>query len=271
MGYSLAGLAPGTAAAAVAWVGNRLTVPDRSADSRWTRTNHAGATVTLAEGPVAVGAVLAGIAVDRLVGGSGRRAAAVAVGAAGSGLVGAFDDLYGAAQVKGFRGHLRALRAGTVTSGLIKILGVGASAAGAALIIRRTRGLAGIADLVIDTALIAGVANLANLLDLRPGRAAKVIILLGLPLIGHGSGAAVGAAAGSLPSDLAARSMLGDCGANALGAAVGVVAADVLPRPARVLAVLGIVGLTLASERVSFTTVIDKTPWLRWLDQLGRA
>ena len=227
--------------------------------------------MTLAEGPVAVGAVLTGVVVQQLIGGSGRRAAAVALGATGSGLVGAFDDLYGASQVKGFRGHLRALRAGTVTSGLIKIIGVGASAAGAAMIIRHPAGAAGLADLVIDSALIAGTANLVNLLDLRPGRAAKVIMVLGLPLVGHGAGAAVGAAAGSLPSDLAARSMLGDCGANALGAAVATVAADVLRRPARLLALLGIAGLNLASERVSFTAVIEKTPWLRRLDQLGRA
>jgi UDP-N-acetylmuramyl pentapeptide phosphotransferase/UDP-N-acetylglucosamine-1-phosphate transferase len=266
-----AGLASGAAAAAVALVGNRFTAADRMADSRWTRSNHAGATVTLAEGPVAVGAVLAGVVVQQLIGGSGRRAAAVALGATGSGLVGAFDDLYGASQVKGFRGHLRALRAGTVTSGLIKIIGVGASAAGAAMIIRHPVGAAGLADLVIDSALIAGTANLVNLLDLRPGRAVKVIMVLGLPLVGHGAGAAVGAAAGSLPSDLAARSMLGDCGANALGAAVATVAADVLRRPARVLALLGIAGLNLASERVSFTAVIEKTPWLRRLDQLGRA
>ena len=271
MARLLAGLASGAAAAAVAWVGNQLTAPDQSATSRWTRTNHAGATVTLAEGPVAVGAVLAGVAVQHLFGGSGRRAAAVALGAAGSGLVGAFDDLYGVAQVKGFRGHLRALRAGTVTSGLIKIVGVGASASGAALIIRRNTTLPAFADLVIDTALIAGTANLVNLLDLRPGRAAKVIMVIGLPLVGRGAGAAVGAAVGSLPSDLAARSMLGDCGANALGAAVATVAADVLPRPARVLALLGIAGLNLASERVSFTAVIEKTPWLRRLDQVGRA
>ena len=271
-----AGLAAASVATAVAWVGNQLVAPDQSTTSRWTRTNHAGATVTLAEGPVAVGAVLAGVAVQRLIGGSaggpGRRMAAVALGAAGSGLVGAFDDLYGVAQVKGFRGHLRALRSGTVTSGLIKIVGVGASAAGAALIIRRDATLpAGLADLVIDTALIAGTANLVNLLDLRPGRAAKVIMIIGLPLVGHGAGAAVGAAAGSLPSDLAAKSMLGDCGANALGAAVATVAADVLPRPARMLALIAVAGLNLASERVSFTAVIEKTPWLRRLDQLGRA
>ena len=96
-------------------------------------------------------------------------------------------------------------------------------------------------------------------------------MILGLPLVGHGAGAAVGAAAGSLPSDLAAKSMLGDCGANALGAAVATVAADVLPRPARVLALIAVAGLNLASERVSFTAVIEKTPWLRRLDQLGRA
>ena len=270
-----AGLVAASVATAVAWVGNRLTATDESTTSRWTRTNHGGATVTLAEGPVAVGAVLAGVAVQRLIdgsaGGSGRRMAAVALGAAGSGLVGAFDDLYGVAQVKGFRGHLRALRSGTVTSGLIKIVGVGASASGAALIIRRNTTLPAFADLVIDTALIAGTANLVNLLDLRPGRAAKVIMILGLPLVGHGAGAAVGAATGSLPSDLAAKSMLGDCGANALGAAVATVAADVLPRPARVLALIAVAGLNLASERVSFTAVIEKTPWLRRLDQLGRA
>jgi len=79
------------------------------------------------------------------------------------------------------------------------------------------------------------------------------------------------AVTGSLPSDLAAKSMLGDCGANALGAAVATVAADVLPRPARMLALIAVAGLNLASERVSFTAVIEKTPWLRRLDQLGRA
>ena len=65
--------------------------------------------------------------------------------------------------------------------------------------------------------------------------------------------------------------MLGDAGANALGALLGVGAGrpyrDRGPgRPARP----GSVALTAASERVSFTKVIEGTPALRELDELGR-
>jgi len=63
--------------------------------------------------------------------------------------------------------------------------------------------------------------------------------------------------------------MLGDCGANALGAALGAAAAG-LPRPARIALLAGITALTAASEKVSFTKVIERTPALRWLDMLGR-
>lgn len=64
--------------------------------------------------------------------------------------------------------------------------------------------------------------------------------------------------------------MLGDAGANALGAMLGVAAATSLSRPARVALLAGIMGLTAASEVVSFTAVIERTPALRWLDMLGR-
>lgn len=64
--------------------------------------------------------------------------------------------------------------------------------------------------------------------------------------------------------------MLGDSGANALGALLGVAAATTLPRRGKVTALAAIVGLTVASEYVSFTQVIERTKPLRWLDQLGR-
>src|SRR5258708_6024638 len=82
--------------------------------------------------------------------------------------------------------------------------------------------------------------------------------------------APAGAALAVLPEDLGERAMLGDAGANALGAMLGVAAAASLGRPARTGILAGIVALTAASEKVSFTTVIARTPALNWLDMLGR-
>jgi hypothetical protein len=271
----LACAASGLSAALAAAVANHRAAraPQRS---RWIRTNFAGNTVTLAEGPVAVAAVLVGVGVDRLLDPAGRRGLPIAVASVGSGLVGAYDDVQGSSQAKGFRGHLRALRAGQLTSGMIKVLGVGVSAAAAAALVQRSRPgcpkpayriLGGL----LDTALIAATANLMNLLDLRPGRAAKVMIVLGSGLLGSGAAPAVGAAVGSLPTDLAGRSMLGDCGANALGAALGTAAAQALPWQLRLLACAGVTALNFASEQVSFTAVIEGSPLLRRLDELGRS
>ena len=80
----------------------------------------------------------------------------------------------------------------------------------------------------------------------------------------------LGASLAVLPADLRERVMLGDCGANAVGALLGLRLAAVPGRPARVGALAAVVGLTLASERVSFTRVIEATPGLRELDRLGR-
>lgn len=270
----MASAASGVTAAVVAAAANQRAT-DAQQGSRWTRTNFAGQNVTLAEGPIAVVALLAGVGADRLLDPSGRRGLPVAVASAGAALVGAYDDLYGSGQAKGFRGHLRALRSGQLTSGMIKIVGVGVSAAAAAVLVGRTRPgcskpVCRVLGGVLDTALIAATANLTNLLDLRPGRAAKMIILLGSGLSGVGAAPAVGAAVGSLPTDLGGRSMLGDCGANALGAAVGTAAVQALPWQPRLLACAAAVALNLASEQVSFTAVIERTPLLRALDQLGR-
>lgn len=274
-------LLPTGTALAVAVVGGRLIRRPAAVrpGSRWLRSNHAGSPVTLLEGPVAVAATLSGLAVAAVTGRDPYRTGALALAVLGAGAVGAYDDLYGTAQAKGFRGHLRALRQGRVTSGLVKVAGIGAAALAAAVALQvRPASGPGSAwrpvdlalDLALDAALVAGTANLLNLLDLRPGRAAKATAVLGAGLLGSGAGPVVGAALGVLPVDLARRAMLGDCGANALGAGVGVAAAAALPAPARLAALAAVVGLNLASERVSFSAVIDRQPALRWFDRLGR-
>jgi UDP-N-acetylmuramyl pentapeptide phosphotransferase/UDP-N-acetylglucosamine-1-phosphate transferase len=240
---------------------------------RWVRTNHRGEAVSLAQGPaVALGSVAAMVTAPALAP-SMRAASALAVGAAAA--LGMIDDLTGVTDVKGLRGHLGALRRGEVTTGTVKLVGLGATGLAAGALARRGRG--GWVDAVLAGAVVAGSANLANLFDLRPGRATKVFLAASAaPILGGGSaGAALTgpASAGAvlLPEDLGERSMLGDTGANALGAAWGVGVCASLSRPALLGTVAVLVGLTVASERVSFSQVIERTPVLRELDGLGRS
>jgi hypothetical protein len=63
--------------------------------------------------------------------------------------------------------------------------------------------------------------------------------------------------------------MLGDAGANGLGALLGL--ALLRRAPERREAALGVLAaLTAASEVVSYSRVIDAVPPLRWVDRLGR-
>jgi len=64
--------------------------------------------------------------------------------------------------------------------------------------------------------------------------------------------------------------MLGDTGANALGAVLGVALIQGRSRSTRLALLTGLVGLTLLSEKVSFTKVIESTPGLREFDAWGR-
>ncbi len=272
------GLVTGAVAGAATAVLTRLlrTRPP-GGGARWTRTNHAGRPISLLEGPgyvagSALGLAAAALASPRRQTGMGSVAAGLVAGV-GAGAAGLLDDLAGDSARKGLRGHLGALRQGRVTTGALKIAGIGASGlVGAALVDRDAGRRLGPATLV-GGAVIAGSANLANLLDLRPGRALKATVLGGIPLALLGESAAasaVGAALGSLPADLRGETMLGDTGANAAGALVGTALVARSGPLGRGVALAVLTALTLASERVSFTRVIESTPVLRDLDAWGR-
>jgi len=196
--------------------------------------------------------------------------------AAGFFALGLIDDLSAGAQAKGLKGHLKALAHFEITGGIVKMAGGLALgfAAAAALDSR-------LAPAIVDGLLIAGIANLLNLLDLRPGRACKVFLIIwgplaGLGVAGRGSGyvpvssALTGAVLAWVPGDLAEAAMLGDSGSNTLGAVVGVGFVLVLGLPARAAVLAIVLALTIVSEKLSFSTAIDRIAPLRWLDNLGR-
>ncbi|GAA4353355.1 hypothetical protein [Angustibacter luteus] len=248
--------------------------------ARWERTNHRGEPISLLEGPSFVAGAAKALLVTPGLPPRARAAALVAGTAAGA--LGAYDDLAESAVRKGLAGHLGALSRGEVTTGAVKVLGLAASGVVAAALVGLDDGtpersaIGWGADVLVGGAVVAGSANLLNLLDLRPGRALKATLIAGVPLAvraGPGAGpagAAVGAAAALLPDDLAERGMLGDTGANAAGALLGVAALAAAGRRGRLALLAALVGLTVASERVSFTRVIESTPGLRELDALGR-
>ena len=277
-----AALAAGAAAACAARAAYAaLSRRPPGGDALWTRTNHRGEPVTLLEGPALT---LASVAVSAIGPGlAPRTRAALAVAGSGSAAFGGYDDLAGSGSRRGFRGHLGALAQGEVTTGAVKLGGIGVTGLVSAMLLGGSP-----ADVAVNAGLVAGGANLLNLFDLRPGRALKVALASGTLLAaGARAGqpwagaqpaagalpavaAPLGAVVALLPEDLGERAMLGDAGANAVGALLGVAAAASLSRPARLALLAAITGLTAASEVVSFTAVIERTPALRWLDMLGR-
>ena len=198
----------------------------------------------------------------------------VIVAVAGFCLLGAIDDVAGSGDYRGFRGHIAALAAGHVTTGLFKLLG------GAAVALVVTSPIAGdaLGRLLADAALIALCANLGNLLDRAPGRTTKaalaafVVLAVLASARSRLSGVAVvmGAAAALLSDDLRERLMLGDAGANALGAALGLGVVMATGPGTRTVVLVVVAVLNGVGELVSFTKVIDAVPPLRALDQLGR-
>ncbi|MBW3556397.1 MAG: hypothetical protein KY454_05575 [Actinobacteria bacterium] len=190
-------------------------------------------------------------------------------------LVGLVDDLAGDAEDRGFRGHLRALPEGRLTTGALKLFGGGAVAVLAVSLARPDEGFG---FLLVDAALVALAANLGNLFDRAPGRTIKlsglafVVLVVATMADRRLAGAAVivGAALALLLEDLHERVMLGDTGANLLGGALGLAVVATASPGAR-LAVLGVVAiLNGVSEWVSFSRVIDAVAPLRALDRAGR-
>ncbi|HWC11050.1 MAG TPA: hypothetical protein VG455_07500 [Acidimicrobiales bacterium] len=267
----------GVAGGRVAWLATRSLF----AAPALRRTNWRGRDVATAAGvllPLVLLLVEAGRGVAAAAGagkpGTTAGRLLVLTAALGFALLGAVDDLVGDAGDRGFRGHLRALRRGRATTGVLKLLG------GSVLALAVVGPGAGrsLGRLLADAALVALAANLANLLDRAPGRVVKagalalVIVALAARRREALDGVAVvtGAALGLAPDDLGERLMLGDAGANALGAVLGLGVVLTASPGARTGTLAAVAVLNLLGEVVSFSRVIDAVPPLRALDRAGR-
>lgn len=181
-------------------------------------------------------------------------------------LAGLVDDAVGNEANRGFRGHFAALFRGQLTTGMIKVLMV---TAGALTVVGYHKGWSGF----IQVGVLILAVNFFNQLDLRPGRALKAVLVLSAPLALAGSfsaAVACGGALGLLPGDLRGRYMLGDTGANLLGALLGLSMIETLGGYWLWVALILLVLANALGEFLSFSNLIAANKLLHWLDQLGR-
>ena len=174
---------------------------------------------------------------------------------------------------RGWRGHASAILGGGFSTGAMKAAG----SLGLALFVLAGDGRS-TAEYLLGAGVLVLATNLFNLLDLRPGRSAKAVLLLGLALsLGaldvHGLwtvGLFLGPVLVLLPLDLRERGMLGDCGSNAIGALAGVWLIATLDTTGQAIALAAMTLITAYGEFRSISRLIDRTPGLRHLDSLGR-
>jgi len=190
----------------------------------------------------------------------------------GVALLGLIDDIF-SGESRGWRGHAKAAMSGRFSSGVLKAAGT----LGLALLVASS--LPGTdKEFLLATAVLVLATNAFNLLDLRPGRSLKALVVLGAaltiatqltePLWALGIFLGPALVAGFY--DLREKAMLGDSGSNVIGALAGVWLVLTLDTSEQVIALIVLVLVNLYGEFKSISTVIEKVPGLRHLDSLGR-
>jgi UDP-GlcNAc:undecaprenyl-phosphate GlcNAc-1-phosphate transferase len=174
---------------------------------------------------------------------------------------------------RGWRGHGAAALRGELSTGALKAVG----SLGLALLAMSYLPLSN-GRWLLAAAVLVLATNVFNLLDLRPGRSTKAFVLLGAGLaIGSANprplwvlGLFAGPALVAGFYDLRERAMLGDTGANLLGALAGLWLVLTLSGTGQLVAVALLAALTVYGELRSISELVERTPGLRELDSWGR-
>jgi len=217
---------------------------------------------------------------------------------------GLIDDIGGSKSSRGFKGHLKALAHGRLTTGALKLFGIGIAALllSYRLISWNRPAPVGpysstlawwIVAVILMGGSIALSANFVNLCDLRPGRATKVSMallvvgflwrIISMLLSGHNESLYLsvitefavlliflGPMYVTLLYDLQEQGMLGDAGANPSGFIAGAYIVSHFGLVGLIVYFVIMLALNLISEKVSFSRVIESNPLLSRLDLIGR-
>lgn len=195
----------------------------------------------------------------------------VSVYVLGVAFLGLIDDTLGG-EPRGWRGHGRAVLHLQLSTGVLKAVGSLGLALYATSYLEPSTG-----RWLLASAVLVLATNVFNLLDLRPGRATKLFVLLGAGLtIGAASmrplwalGLFIGPALVAGLYDLRERAMLGDTGANLLGALAGLWLVFALSALGQAIALALLFAITLYGELRSITKLVERMPLLRGLDSWG--
>jgi UDP-N-acetylmuramyl pentapeptide phosphotransferase/UDP-N-acetylglucosamine-1-phosphate transferase len=202
----------------------------------------------------------------------------VAMYALGVACLGLIDDTLGgppgaAPGPRGWRGHGGAALRGELSTGTVKAVGSLGLALLATSYVNPSIG-----RWLLAAAVLVLATNALNLLDLRPGRAIKGFVLIGVGLtIGVRElrplwtlGLFVGPALVAGAYDLREEAMLGDTGANLLGALAGLWLVITLGQTGQLIALALLLVVTVYGELRSISELVARVPLLRELDSFGR-
>lgn len=260
-----------TATAAVSCLLQR-SIPPALAQSGLLRSNFRGAPVAPSGGIVITLSSVVGYSLIAVMLEQSAVDYRLVLGIVLSAYVGLLDDAAGRDSGKGFTGHFSgSVSELTGSTGVLKAVFVSLAAVLVAI-----ASSASAYEALLRAGGIALTTNLLNLLDLRPGRCIKAYLALSvMTAVAAGfdllrCGPVMSATLIVLPADLREDAMLGDCGSNLLGFAVGAHIARVAPTWLLPIWVILGLALNLASEKYSFTSIIESNRILRWLDLLGR-
>lgn len=185
---------------------------------------------------------------------------------------GILDDIIGNRDVSGLKGHFKSFFKGTLTTGGFKAIFGGFVGVLISIAVSDS-----IPDIIINTLIIALSTNLMNLLDLRPGRAIKVYIVIMIAIFITLTGYVKILPLLILPNvlayfnyDLKAKAMMGDTGSNVLGISIGMLIVFGYSFKVRVSWLVFLVFIHILTEKYSLTKIIENNKILNFIDKLGR-